>query len=365
MTGLEEVRGTGMETASHMKIVARGHPVGAGPAMSPDVSFSERPVWRSMGDGWQPLCGSFRGEGYSLEWHDFEPAQELDWGASFHPGSIEICLNLTGEGFIQSGGRRLVFEPDTVAFYHRAAGPVEARRAARQRHRFLTVELSAAFLRTHLAEAASVLHPMVRELMAGQPVRDPLGVRSRLTAGQKQMIETLRRPPVYAAAQPIWYRCKAVELAVVFLLQPAPEEELFCTRQQRLAQERVERTIALLKANLADPPSLEELGRRVGCSPYYLSRIFSAQMGMTIPQYLRELRLERAAELLRSGRYNVTEVALEVGYNSLSHFSQAFHERFGCCPGLYPIRTPTQSQAQDFGPSSPPLTQTKGRRPRD
>ena len=38
----------------------------------------------------------------------------------------------------------------------------------------------------------------------------------------------------------------------------------------------------------------------------------------------------------------VTEAALEVGYNSLSHFSAAFHETFGCCPGLYPIKTPTQ-----------------------
>jgi len=38
----------------------------------------------------------------------------------------------------------------------------------------------------------------------------------------------------------------------------------------------------------------------------------------------------------------VTEAALEVGYASPSHFSQAFHEAFGCCPGLYPIATPTQ-----------------------
>ena len=51
---------------------------------------------------------------------------------------------------------------------------------------------------------------------------------------------------------------------------------------------------------------------------------------------------ERAAELLKSGRCNVTEAAFEVGYSSLSHFSQAFHEMFGCCPGLYPLRTPTQ-----------------------
>jgi len=52
--------------------------------------------------------------------------------------------------------------------------------------------------------------------------------------------------------------------------------------------------------------------------------------------------MEKAAELLRSGEYNVTEAALEVGYSSPSHFSQAFREMFGCCPGLYPVVTPTQ-----------------------
>ena len=42
--------------------------------------------------------------------------------------------------------------------------------------------------------------------------------------------------------------------------------------------------------------------------------------------------MERAAELLRTGRYNVTEAATEVGYSSLSHFSKAFCETIGCCP---------------------------------
>ena len=97
---------------------------------------------------------------------------------------------------------------------------------------------------------------------------------------------------------------------------------MFCTRQQRLAQERVEQVIFLLKQNLAEPPPLEELGKKIGCSHFYLSRIFSAQTGKTITQYLRQLRMERAAELLKSGEYNVTEAALEVGYSELEPFQR-------------------------------------------
>ncbi|MBL9129319.1 MAG: helix-turn-helix transcriptional regulator, partial [Verrucomicrobiales bacterium] len=110
-------------------------------------------------------------------------------------------------------------------------------------------------------------------------------------------------------------------------------------RAKRIATDRVEKVAALLRERLAEPPTLEEIGRQVGCSPFYLSRTFSAEMGMTIQQFLRQARLEKAADLLRSGRFNVTEAAMEVGYSSVSHFSQAFHEQFGCCPGLYPVRT--------------------------
>ncbi len=302
--------------------------------------FSEAGAWRDVGAGWQPLFGSFRGVGYSIEWHDFVPQCEFDWASSFHPDCVELCLNLEGNGFVAGPRNRTEFAPRTAGFYYRQEAPLTARRAAGERHRFLTVEFSCPFLARHLAETKDMLHPVVRAAMAGDPSPQVTGDTVRLTTQQLQTIATLRQPPVYAAAQAVWYQCKALELAVTFLMKP--EQEFFCTRQQRLAQERVEQVMVLLKQNLAEPPSLEDLGKKIGCSHFYLSRIFSAQTGQTITQHLRQLRMERAAELLKSRAFNVTQVALEVGYNSLSHFSAAFQETFGCCPGLYPLATSTQ-----------------------
>src|SRR5437763_15145212 len=107
-------------------------------------------------------------------------------------------------------------------------------------------------------------------------------------------------------------------------------------RQKRVARERVERAKELLSRNLANPLTLEVLGQEVGCSPFYLCRSFSREVGLTIPQYLRKLRMERAADLLRTGRYNVTEAATELGYSNLSHLSKPYCEPSGCCPLLYP-----------------------------
>ena len=313
------------------------------PKISPP--HTEAAAWRDVGSGWQPLFGSFRGVGFSIEWHDFLAKQEFDWAPSFHPGCVELCLNLEGHGYVESAGQRAEFTPGAAGFYYRQEKPLVAKRAAKEHHQFLTVEFSGVFLAKHLVGTEAMLHPIVRAAVENRSAAPAASAPVRLGAAQQQLISTLRQPPVYATAQPLWYQCKALELALTFFIQPPPEQEMFCSRQQRLAQERVEQVVFLLKQNLAEPPTLEELGKKIGCSHFYLSRIFSAQTGQTITQHLRQLRMERAAELLKSREFNVTEVSFEVGYSSLSHFSAAFHETFGCCPGLYPLKTPAQKKS--------------------
>jgi AraC-like DNA-binding protein len=308
--------------------------------------FAEAPAWRSVGQGWRPLFGSFRDLGFSFEWHDFHCNEPLDWARSFHPGGVELCLNLAGGAVLEDGRQTSELTGQTFTFYRQGQPSLTATRRAGERHQFITVEYSPAFLRTHFAAKADCLHPLLRELLQGQGKGPAVAASDRMNTLLLAVVETLRHPPVFAPAQSIWFQSKAAELAAQLFFWPA-EGELFCTRAQRVARERVERVRAVLREKLSEPPSLEGLGRIVGCSPFYLSRIFSQEAGLTIQQYVRQLRMERAAELLRTGKCNVTEAALEVGYNSLSHFSSAFHETFGCCPGLYPLKTPTQKAGGD------------------
>jgi AraC-like DNA-binding protein len=300
--------------------------------------FSEAPAWEAVKAGWRPLQGSFCDLGYSVEWHDFTTDQDLDWAPSFHPGGVEICLNLSGRGEVQAGSRLLELNSETAGFYFQNKPLLKGRRTGRARHRFLTVEFSVNFLVRHLAPKERGLDPALSAFVSGRTscaVSGPI----RLSHGHQQLVASLNHPPVGAPAQRMWSHGKALEIAATLLYQPEAEAELFCHRHKRQNRERVGRVIALLAENLAETPTLEQIGRRVGCSPFYLSRIFSGETGRSIFQYLRALRLERSAELLREQKLNVTQVALAVGYSSPSHFSTAFHEMFGCCPGLYPLRT--------------------------
>ena len=298
---------------------------------------SEAATWRSVGKGWKQLFGDFQRLGDSFEWHEFEAVRDFDWAPSFHPGSVELCLNLAGAGQVVAGDAIARFSAATAGFYRQAQTVLEAFRAGGETHRFITVELAPTFLGRHLTGAQD-LHPLVADAVSGtndhSGVSEPTPLSSRLI----ELVESLRHPPVLASAQTLWYQAKAVELMGEFFFHPTANAELFCHRQQRVARNRVDAVRAVLRRDLAKTPPLEELAREVGCSSFYLSRTFGKETGQTIPQYLRQLRLERAAELLKTGNYNVTEAAIEVGYNSLSHFSHAFHQAYGCCPGLYPMQ---------------------------
>lgn len=306
------------------------------PARRRSKPFSETSVWRAFGAGWKQLHGSFRDSGVSFEWHDFTSEETLDWAKSFHPGSVEICFNLAGTGSVICGASRADYAPLTAGFYSHGSGLIEAVRTAGEQHHFLTVEFSPEFLRQHLTDKIDFLHPLVKQIVSGEKALSGVSSAARLSNRQRELIFNLCEPPVIQAAQSIWYQSRALDLMAEFFFQ-TPKKELFCVRQKQVCRERVDRVIKILQEKLTEPPSLEEIGREVGCSPFYLSRTFSKEMGLTIPQYLRQIRMEKAAALLKSGKFNVTEVALEVGYSSLSHFSTAFHQTFGCCPGLYPL----------------------------
>lgn len=305
--------------------------------------FAEAPAWKAVGAGWRPLFGSFRELGFSFEWHDFAPKEEFDWARSFHPGSVELCLNLDGRGKLSDRKQAIELLPQKFAFYFQGQPPLRATRKAGEQHRFITIEFSPAFLAEHFRRHADDAHPLVRAVAQGEAIESAVAPPERLVITLCQLVESLRHCPVFNPAREMWFRSKALEVAAHLFFRPAGGE-LLCTRTQRLARERVEKAKGILNERMRNPPSLEELARMVNCSPFYLSRQFAQEGGMTMQQYLRQIRLERAAELLRTGKCNVTEAALEVGYNSLSHFSGAFHETFGCCPGLYPLRTEAQQE---------------------
>lgn len=96
---------------------------------------------------------------------------------------------------------------------------------------------------------------------------------------------------------------------------------------------------SILQNNMERPPSLAELAAEIGMSISKLKILFPKMVGLPPYVYLRRLRMEKAMVLLVESGMNVTEVAMEVGYNSISYFTKAFYKQFG----VYPSRARRQA----------------------
>ncbi|MBL8297531.1 MAG: helix-turn-helix domain-containing protein [Rhodanobacteraceae bacterium] len=79
---------------------------------------------------------------------------------------------------------------------------------------------------------------------------------------------------------------------------------------------------------------LESLARRCGASPFHASRVYRRVTGASIHQQLNRLRLREALFRIPDMRGRLTELALELGFSSHSHFSSAFKSEFGRVPSI-------------------------------
>ncbi|WP_028454004.1 AraC family transcriptional regulator [Chitinilyticum litopenaei] len=95
-------------------------------------------------------------------------------------------------------------------------------------------------------------------------------------------------------------------------------------------QKRLQRVLGHIEAHLAEPLDLARLAAVAHFSPFHFQRIFSALMGESPQDYIRRLRLERAAnQLLVNKRRSVLDVALCNGFETQHGFAKAFRKHFG------------------------------------
>jgi len=96
--------------------------------------------------------------------------------------------------------------------------------------------------------------------------------------------------------------------------------------------ERMHHAKDIALQNLRRPLSLPDLARKVGTNEFALKKGFREIFGTTVFGLLAEVRMERARDLLLSGRMNVSEISDRLGYSNVANFSTAFKKRFGMPP---------------------------------
>ena len=291
--------------------------------------------WKDAQGIARQLCGGLLATGLSIQWHEFQVLNRWAKSPGCDEPRLEICLNYSGAARLQAADQTTVeLGAGQLAMFIADGGRPSVVRGSDSLHRFIEVQISAGFLRARCPGQLDLLKPEIQAFVHGEAVGffDVQPMSTALLAMRGVLLD----PPVSEMAQAPWYLAKVMELLAHTAYRVNETEDFFCHRHRRQKAHRVEHVRYLIERDLENPPSLEMLAKEVECSTFYLSRIFAEEAGMSMPKFLRMRRIERAAELLRSRRMNVTEAAMAVGYSSLSAFNKAFVEQMGCCPGLYP-----------------------------
>ena len=98
---------------------------------------------------------------------------------------------------------------------------------------------------------------------------------------------------------------------------------------------RIVKVLVYIESHLDEELSLEKMAKIANISPFYFHRLFRVYVGEPLAEYIKRLRLQRAAERLQYSDTAITDIALDLGYESPSAFTKVFHQVVGKSPRQY------------------------------
>ena len=114
--------------------------------------------------------------------------------------------------------------------------------------------------------------------------------------------------------------------------------ELVYSSQDARKVSQVRPAINYIDANYDKAVSLSEISRACHLSISRMSHVFKEQMGITVVEYMTNVRIERAKEFLLGTDLNCTEICFQVGYNNQSYFTRTFKELVGITPRQFRVK---------------------------
>ncbi|WP_143770351.1 AraC family transcriptional regulator [Pseudonocardia dioxanivorans] len=119
------------------------------------------------------------------------------------------------------------------------------------------------------------------------------------------------------------------------VLQAEQYSRLLEIAATQAASNPVSEVISYVRKNMSEPLTVSDMAEQVSLSPSAFSHLFRDVTGKSPYQFVKEMRLNRARELLIENKLSVTQISRAVGYSSASHFINEFRDRFGATPRAY------------------------------
>ncbi|HIS07878.1 MAG TPA: helix-turn-helix transcriptional regulator, partial [Candidatus Choladocola avistercoris] len=119
------------------------------------------------------------------------------------------------------------------------------------------------------------------------------------------------------------------------------------TKKEEHANQLVVRAEEYIRDNYHRDLSLDEVSRQLDLSSYYFSKLFKEETGSNFVEYVTNLRIGRAKEMLSQEECSMKEICAEVGYSDPNYFSRIFKKNTGLTPTEYREETRGQKHVEE------------------
>jgi AraC family transcriptional regulator len=127
----------------------------------------------------------------------------------------------------------------------------------------------------------------------------------------------------------------ATMLAARLLQQHSVRKPKLASDENGLSSYTLRQVLDYIRSHLSQDLSIIDLAQVAGMSPYYFMRMFKKSMHITPRQYIIQIRIDRAKELLRSRELSIADIALQCGFTNQSHFTNIFRQLTETTPKAY------------------------------
>ena len=157
-----------------------------------------------------------------------------------------------------------------------------------------------------------------------------------LTPSMAVVLSQLMSFNLHPSIKKLYTKAKIYELIALYFNKSGSadlEQCPFLADEENVRKIKVAKDIILER--MAEPPTLQELSDEIGLSLKKLKEGFKQIYGDSVYGYLLDHKMELARKLLESGKYNVNEIGLRLGYSTSSHFIASFKKKYGTTPKKY------------------------------
>ena len=126
-----------------------------------------------------------------------------------------------------------------------------------------------------------------------------------------------------------------IKLLSIFAQQLSALSNQILVQQENAEPPLIARAKAFITEHQTESLSLGQVAKSVNSSPFYFCKLFKKATGLNFTDYLSRIRIERAKNLLLNPNLRVSEIAFEVGFQSLTHFNRVFKHTVGQSPTQY------------------------------